>query len=371
MKRDHVLVLAYQVGAIGGIQRYTRDLAWALTQNGYRVTILARNIDSERASFYSLITPPRRWSRFWLWWMQRQAHRTLEHDDTALIVAAHAGLGSLGHKLKCKFSLPFIVCTFGIEAWGEWNTTIACGLTNADRVVTISQFTAEKLRQRGLDQVTLLPVTVDTARYHCSEQRARKAPVLLTVARLASTERYKGHDFVIQCLPKLVDRFLGLQYRIVGSGDDQARLSELAASVGMRDRVVFLGQLSEDDLIAEYCAANVFVMLSETGQKSDGSWMGEGFGRVYLEAASCGCPVIAADGGGAREAVLNSESGYLIPARDEPAFVRTVTDLLGNKEISHEMGMAGRKFVETNFSSRVLVHQVSALMRELQKSDAN
>ena len=104
----------------------------------------------------------------------------------------------------------------------------------------------------------------------------------MTVSRLASSERYKGHDRVIRSLPRVLLKHPETIYLIVGDGDDRPRLEALASEFGVRDKVRFAGLVAGEELPDYFRLADVFVMPST----------GEGFGIVFLEAMACGIDVI-------------------------------------------------------------------------------
>jgi glycosyltransferase involved in cell wall biosynthesis len=125
--------------------------------------------------------------------------------------------------------------------------------------------------------------------------------VLLTVARLSASERYKGVDEVLELLPELARSIPTLSYLLVGDGDDRVRLEAKAAALGVSERVVFAGYIREAEKAAHYRIADAFVMAGR----------GEGFGIVYLEALACGVPVVASSADASQEAVLNGAMGEL------------------------------------------------------------
>jgi phosphatidyl-myo-inositol dimannoside synthase len=141
-----------------------------------------------------------------------------------------------------------------------------------------------------------------------SRYRLNGHAVIMTLARLAGAERYKGIDEVLECLPELLRVIPSLRYLIVGEGQDQARLEAKAVRLGVREQVVFTGYVAEDDKPDYYRLSDLFVMPGR----------GEGFGIVYLEALACGIPVIASTRDASREAVRQGELGVLVdPGRRE------------------------------------------------------
>jgi phosphatidylinositol alpha-1,6-mannosyltransferase len=129
--------------------------------------------------------------------------------------------------------------------------------------------------------------------------------VLMTVARLWSGDIYKGVDVTIRALPKILSQFPDVKYLVVGRGDDQPRLAQLAEDLGVAERVVFAGFVPDDLLVAHYRLADAYVMPSR-----------EGFGIVYLEAMACGVPTVSGNDDGSADPLQDGRVGWRVPYRD-------------------------------------------------------
>jgi phosphatidylinositol alpha-1,6-mannosyltransferase len=106
--------------------------------------------------------------------------------------------------------------------------------------------------------------------------------------------------------------------------------------------VAFSGQVPEDDLPRYYAAGDVFAMPCRT--RLAGLEV-EGWGNVFIEAAACGRPVVVGDSGGARESLVDGETGILVDGTRVDVVAEAVGDLLANPERAREMGNAGRERV--------------------------
>src|SRR5262249_13068089 len=136
--------------------------------------------------------------------------------------------------------------------------------------------------------------------------------IILTVGRLAASERYKGHDRLIAALPGVLLRVPDIAYLIVGGGDDQSRLEHLASESGITDRVTFAGHVPDEELPDYFALAHVFAMPST----------GEGFGIVFLEAAATGVQIIGGNRDGSVDALAEGRIGRLV----DPASRDEITD---------------------------------------------
>jgi phosphatidylinositol alpha-1,6-mannosyltransferase len=107
--------------------------------------------------------------------------------------------------------------------------------------------------------------------------------------------------------------------------------------------VVFTGSVPWAQLPELYAAGDVYAMPCRTRA---GGLDVEGLGIVYLEASATGLPVVAGDSGGAPDAVLEGETGYVVGGRDVAAIASRISDLLNDPGRARAMGAAGRSWVE-------------------------
>lgn len=171
----------------------------------------------------------------------------------------------------------------------------------------------EKLHvlRNGVDLKKFFPVPQALAREKLSWEPGRK--VLLSVGYLI--ER-KGHHIVIEAMRQLPD----CQLRIVGRGPEQSKLERLASDLGVADRVTFVGQLSQAELVTHYSAADILVLASSR----------EGWANVLLESMACGTPVVATNIWGTPEVVSAPPAGRLMAQRSAAALAASVRDLLAS-----------------------------------------
>jgi glycosyltransferase involved in cell wall biosynthesis len=111
-----------------------------------------------------------------------------------------------------------------------------------------------------------------------------------------------------------------------------------------------------DDMPEVYSQASIVVLPS---------FYREGLPKVLLEAAACGLPVVTTDSPGCRDAVVDGETGYLVPTRDSASLADRIGELLADPELRHRMGHAGRKRAETEFSTERVVADTLAVYEEL------
>jgi glycosyltransferase involved in cell wall biosynthesis len=141
------------------------------------------------------------------------------------------------------------------------------------------------------------------------------------VARLWSGDIYKGVDVTIRALPHIAQAFPQVKYLVIGRGDDQPRLAQLAQDLGVSDRVVFAGFIPTEQLVAHYRLADAYIMPSQ-----------EGFGIVYLEAMTCGVPVLSGDDDGSADPLQDGKLGWQVPHRHSQAVATACIEILQAKD---------------------------------------
>jgi len=130
---------------------------------------------------------------------------------------------------------------------------------------------------------------------------------------------------------------------LVGDGPYRAELGRLAQRVGVSDSVVFTGPVPWEELPSYYDAGDVFAMPCRTRRRGLDV---EGLGIVYLEASAAGLPVVGGDSGGAPDAILDDETGYVVPGRDVAAVADRLIELLGDPAGAATMGGRGLAWVD-------------------------
>ena len=248
------------------------------------------------------------------------------------VVCGHARLGPLVAPLCRTFGVPYRVMTYGKEVWNPLPMGQQRALQGAHAVWSISRYSRDLARQaNGLDpaKLHLLPCAVEGQQFTPGPKEPdllrryglQDAQVLMTVARLWSGDIYKGVDVTIRALPAIAPAFPQVKYLVIGRGDDQPRLAQLAQDLGVADRVVFAGFVPTEALVAHYRLADAYVMPSQ-----------EGFGIVYMEAMACEVPVLSGDADGSADPLQDGRVGWRVPHRDPEAVAQACITMLKGED---------------------------------------
>lgn len=216
-------------------------------------------------------------------------------------------------------------------------------VAHVDTFLPVSRYTAGLLRDLDVptERLHVVPNGTDPERFHPADGEAIRhrlglggRPVLLTVGRLVPR---KGIDTVLRALPAIAAAVPDVAYLVAGTGPDRTRLERLADRLQVRPHVVFLGSVPHDDLPAYYSAADLFVMPAREAPPDV-----EGFGLVFLEANACGTPVVGARTGGVPDAIVDGETGVLVPPSAPEPLADSVRRLLAHPNRLDALGRQGR-----------------------------
>jgi phosphatidylinositol alpha-1,6-mannosyltransferase len=152
----------------------------------------------------------------------------------------------------------------------------------------------------------------------------------------------------------------GLRYVVVGEGEIRGELESLAVETGVAEKVAFVGEIPDAELAELYRGCDAFVLPSR-GQERRGELGGEGFGRVYVEAALAGKAVVGSRCGGASEAVLHGKTGFVVDPVSSDEVAEAVLAILEDPQRAASMGSEGRRWSLATFSEDAL----SSSLREL------
>jgi len=228
------------------------------------------------------------------------------------------------------------------------------------RVVAISPTVARGLAEGGVERarLRLIPSSVDAAALRATRPREETRAALglardeLVVLTLAALVRRKGVDLLLAALARQPERPRSVLL-VAGEGPERAALAAQAEELGLGSRVRFLGlRADKAELLA---ACDVFALASRA----------EGLGVAALEAMAAGRAVLATRVGGLGEAVLEGETGLLVPGEDVGALAAALARLGAEPELRARLGAAGPARVAAGFAAEGMVGAYEALYREV------
>ena len=296
----------------------------------------------------------------------RIASKIQEKENCDLIYTQDCfSTGLVGYLLKRNYNLPLCFFFAGdmlnnphwlkeralnrfFNVLGNWL------ITKADALRVISNSEKEKLINLGLppEKIWNLGSITDFSRFLQADGASLRSRflgrdgqfrLLLFVGRLVPQ---KDPHTLLQALAIILKSHPEVLLLMVGQGPLQGELQELAAGLGIEEKVIFAGSVPYDELPFYYAACDVLVLSS----------VYEGNARVLAEVAATAKPVVATEVSGTRDTVIDGETGFIVPSQDPGQLAHRVIRLLDNPERAKSMGLRGREHVLQLYSEENLLN---------------
>lgn len=304
-----------------------------------------------------------RWAPALVGWqiITRETHsyRRLLARRRPCLIHAHFGVnGVYALPLARRLGIPLVTTFHGFDAtlttpallsspeWAHYRIRRSTLARQGALHLCASAFIRDRLLAQGFPaartRVHYIGVDCEAIR---PRQIGEETPTILHVARLVEV---KGTQYLIRAFAALAASRAQAQLVIIGDGPLKHRLRALARSLGLAERVRFLGARPHADVLAWIRKAAMLVLPSvrtRTGRV-------EGLGMVLLEAAASAVPVIASRQGGIPESVIDGRTGVLVPERDAQALARAMIELFDHPGTRLSLGAQARANVERNFDLR-------------------
>ncbi len=257
------------------------------------------------------------------------------------LIHAHNAVPAADAVLTARLTDPLVVSVHGADLYytaprfAEGRTAIERAFAQARLVIANSAGIADDCAELGAERCEVVHLGTDLP-----EGRAPRPehPTLVTVAHLATRKR---HADVLRAIWVLRDRFPDLRYLIIGDGPERANLEQLTDSLGLRERVEFAGQLSNEEALRRARQCSIFVMPS----------VDEAFGVAYIEAMAGWLPAIGSVGEpGPFEIRLYGQGMRIVPPADVERLAERLGEMLEDPALITSLGNHARATVEREFS---------------------
>lgn len=274
----------------------------------------------------------------------------------------------LNWPLACRYQLvaaalagvPAVVATehlFQDVPWRRSRLVQRVVALGVDRYITVSYDLARRIQQTfgfPAHKISVVHNGIPLAPFAQPPDLALRAalvgaterPIVLTVARL---HEQKGIEYLLQAAHTVPDAL----FAIAGDGPHRAVFEAQAQTLGVTERVRFLGH--RDDVAALLRSCDLFVLPSQQ----------EGLPLSVLEAMASGKPVIATAVGGTGEAVVDNDTGLLVPPADPAALAHAISTLLHDPALAQHLATRGRVRVQQDFSAHTMITRITAIYDEL------
>ncbi|MCX7956697.1 MAG: glycosyltransferase [Endomicrobia bacterium] len=288
------------------------------------------------------------------------------------LIHAHFGPnGVYGIKLKEKLKIPLIVSFYGRDitelpkfclyppAWLNYFLYFNDLKIKADLFIGNCNFLCEKLREKGIknNKIKLLYPGIRINKFDKKKNNEIKEKKLLFVGRFVEK---KGVEYIIKAVNILKKRYPDIILYLCGDGELRSRLESLVNSLSLNHNIIFLGWKGREEITKLMMETKIFVLPSITASNGDM----EGLPTVILEAMAQGLPVVSTFHAGIPEAVINGETGFLVPEKDEKSLAEKIDILLSDMALAKKMGLRGRELLEEKFNLSKQVEKLEQIYKE-------
>ena len=304
----------------------------------------------------------------------RKLSRVIKSEK--IVVAAFgsaAPLGLLSASMKRAGVKKTVALTHGHEVWWAkvfpFNLAMRRIASTVDTLTYLGNFTqsaiARAISRKSAQQMVRIAPGIDVEHFSpVNSDKLRKElglegkKVIVSVGRLVHR---KGQDHLIESLPEIVKRVPNAHLLMVGKGPYLDHLAKLVAANNLENHVSFIGRIQYAELPQFICVGDVFAMPSRS--RLAGLEV-EGLGIVYLEASSCGLPVVAGSSGGAPDAVIQGVTGVVVDGTDNVEIAEAIISLLNDPDKAKRMGAAGRQWIIESWRWEIWSTQFNGLLTQ-------
>lgn len=260
------------------------------------------------------------------------------------VISFH-GAELMATKHRFKFLRPFL----------RW------AIAQADRITANSNYTVKAIQEILYRPVDIISFGAGfTTKDNLPPLPPSPEKKILFVGRLV--ER-KGVKYLIEATAILAQQ-LPVKLHIVGSGPELPLLQQLTRQLALKDKVVFHGQVSTEELHRHYHTGDVFVLPAIIDSKGDT----EGLGVVLIEALTYKKPVVASAVGGITDIIINEKTGLLVPPNDPAALAQAISRILTNQDLAQRLALAGYEHIQANYSWPAIIQRLLNLYQDLRKT---
>jgi glycosyltransferase involved in cell wall biosynthesis len=237
-----------------------------------------------------------------------------------------------------RLSIPYGFSTHALDARKVPEKALRERVLNAACIIACNHDVANDISRHG-GSVKQMPHGVDINRFGQSSWSLEEPVQLLAVGRLVEK---KGFDTLIKAVSQVSFRF---HLKIIGEGPDRERLTRDISAAGLSDRVELCGGMTHAELPDEYKKAHIVIVPSIVNRAGDR----DGLPNVVLEAMASARPIIASDVGAISSAIIDGQTGLLLPPGDSVALKNGLNTLVHSSELCEKLRHNARKRIVQDF----------------------
>jgi len=284
-------------------------------------------------------------------------YRTIKKIDPDLVHAQSLIFAIPACISKKMLKIPYVVWGQGSDVYlHNWFMKLVSKtiIINADSVIALTKDMKRVLQEIYSRDIEVVPNGIDIEecqnRPHEHESVSPEKKIIF-VGRLNPV---KGVPSLLRAMKIVCEVLPDAKLIIVGDGEEREDLESLADSLGIRDRVDFVGRVPHERIPDYLCKADIFVLPS----------VSEGFGIVILEAMACGLPIVATRVGGVPDIIEEGVNGFLVESGDFPEMANKILFLLDNPAVTGQISKNNRIKVQ-GYAWKNVVDRLERIYQEI------
>jgi L-malate glycosyltransferase len=347
---------------IGGTEIATEYMAEHLARRGNEVHIITSLDDhlseeSFEKGFHIHRLPVIRIRTIGLIFFWADLYQTIKKLDPDLVHSQSLIFAIPALLSKKVLKIPYVVWGQGLDVYSrDWFMQLVSRtiIKNAGSVISLTKDMKRVMQEIYTRDITVVPNGIEIEDYqnrlHKQERESPEKRILF-VGRL---DPVKGIPSLLRAIKIVCEVFPAAKLIVVGDGGEREHLESLADSIGIRNRVDFVGRTPHENIPDYLCQADVFVLPSES----------EGFPLVLLEAMACGLPIVATRVGGVPDIIEDGVNGYLVEYGDFQEMAKKILFLLDNQLLTDQISKNNRVKVQEYAWENVVDH-LERIYREI------
>lgn len=251
---------------------------------------------------------------------------------------------------------------YGVRLNKRYDAIVRRVLEDADAVIAASKATFNVACSivKNVKKIHLISNGVDTIRFNphldCSDLKQKLGlNKQFVIFSLRSHEPKYGLEYLIRSVPTVAKQKADVVFIIGGDGSLRQYHEKLAIELGVKEKIIFTGKISADDVPFYYALSDIVVVPS----------LQEAFGLVVSEAMACGKPVIGSKVGGIPDQIIDGYTGFLVEPKDPLKIAERILWLIANPEEAKRMGINGRRIVEEKYDIEKRAENIVSLYKQL------
>jgi glycosyltransferase involved in cell wall biosynthesis len=289
--------------------------------------------------------------------------RKIVHSLKPDLVHAHyaTSYGFMGAMLRAH---PFIITGWGSDIFDSPKNLVLRNILRysfkqADSITVLSEITRKEISKLTDKKINLVPFGVDINKFQPNNQKKNDGIIRIGTIRTLS-EKY-GVKYLLEAFAEIYKENKNIELHIVGDGDEKDFLKKLANNLGISEKTIFHGFVSQTNDFNKYISIltsfDIFVIPSIIDSET--------FGVAAVEASACEIPVIASNVGGLPEVVENNSTGLVVPPKNSHELANAIKKLTENKALLSSFGKNGREKVKKQYNWHNNVEQMIQLYKTL------